>query len=376
MPPTTVGATIKAMKNLCLTARVCDLYIATMSSQTYSPAVKLLGAVLAVVLFVSGLEVIVRAVGVETTFRNRFFVLNRALDYPDVFEKDRDLFWRFRPDRTITSEFFQGKTYNINSRGLRGPELTAPNVKPRLLAIGNSCTFGWGVAEDSIYVRVLERLLDGRYEIVNGAIPGYSSLQGKRFLARDLLPLEPSVLLVLFAWNDHWAAANNIADKDQQFAPQWILNIQNLLSRLESYRLYKKLLLSAIEPSPDSLFTPFNVTYRVDPDDFYTNLHDICALGRSHNIRVVFLTSPIPSLETYYAPGMRSPMHAFHARYNDVIRKIVGDTGAELVDIAAVFDQYSDLFDDAAMDPIHFNAKGHAIAAQAIADVLRAEGRI
>ncbi|MCB2230269.1 SGNH/GDSL hydrolase family protein [bacterium] len=341
-----------------------------MSTRRYSLLTRLTAGLLAIVLFLALLEGVVRIVGFETKFQNRFFVLNRALDYPDVFKKDHDLFWRFRPDQTITSEFFQGATYHINSRGLRGPELTVPKMKPRVLAIGNSCTFGWGVTEDSIYIRQLGRLLDNEYEMINGAIPGYTSYQGKTFLVSDLVRLEPEVLLVLFAWNDHWAAANGIADKDQRFPPPWILNIQNLLSHLESYRLYKKLLLSAVEPSPDSLFTPGTIVYRVGLEDFYQNLQEISAIGQSHHMRVIFLTSPIPALATYYAPGMRSPMHAFHERYNDAVRRVAHDTGAELVDIAALFDQYEDLFDDAALDPIHFNAKGHAVAAEALAEIL------
>lgn len=337
-----------------------------MKERRYSLGARLAAGILAAAIFFGLLELVVRAVGVETTFRNRFFVLNRALDYPDVFVKDHNLFWRFRPDQTITSEFFQGKTYHINRRGLRGPDLTVPKLKQRILAIGNSCTFGWGVTEDSIYVRRLGRLLDDQYEMINAAIPGYTTLQGKRFLQNDLLRLEPEVLLVLFSWNDHWAAASGIADKNQQFPPQWLLNIQNMLARLESYRLYKKLLLSAIEPNPDSLFTPGDVVYRVGPDDFYQNLQEIAAIGRAHHMRVILLTSPIPSLATYYSPGMRSPMHAFHERYNEIIRTVARDTGVELVDIAAVFDKHSDLFDDAALDPIHFNEKGHAVVAEAI----------
>jgi len=42
------------------------------------------------------------------------------------------------------------------------------------------------------------------------------------------------------------------------------------------------------------------------------------------------------------------------------------------VDAALEFDQYSDLYGDAAMDPIHFNTKGHEILAQLIAAQLAA----
>ena len=58
-------------------------------------------------------------------------------------------------------------------------------------------------------------MLGGKYEVINAGIPGYTSLQGERFLKSDLLKLEPDIVPIMFAWNDHWAAASGIADKDQ-----------------------------------------------------------------------------------------------------------------------------------------------------------------
>ena len=89
-------------------------------------------------VFLVVVELAVRFGGVDTYYQNRLFVLNRALDYPDVFEKDHDLFWRFRKYRVVTSKFFEGKTYRINSFGLRGDEITDVKNKKRILFLGNS----------------------------------------------------------------------------------------------------------------------------------------------------------------------------------------------------------------------------------------------
>ncbi|MFQ6007768.1 MAG: SGNH/GDSL hydrolase family protein [Candidatus Zixiibacteriota bacterium] len=324
-----------------------------------------LAAVLLIpILFLAAAEFVVRLLLVDTYFQNRFFVLNRALDYPDVFKKDRDLFWRFRPKQVITSKFFEGKTYRINSLGLRGEEVSKIKTKPRILALGNSCTFGWRVAEHETYVERLETLLGGKYEVINAAIPGYTSLQGKRFFERELIHLNPDIVLILFAWNDHWAAANQISDKDQEFPPQLIITCQNILSRFHFYRLLKKLLLSLIEKDPDSLFDRQAPVYRVGIGDFRKNLMEICYLARSHGAIPILLTSPIPSLSTYYPPGSRSPMHRYHEKYNQVIRNLSTSEGIDLVDLAKEFDRHNDLYDDAPNDPIHFNAKGHKVAAE------------
>ena len=328
-------------------------------------------AIGALVIVLAAVEVIIRVAGVDTYFQNRFFVLNRALDYPDVFEKDHDLFWRLRPDRTVTSEFFEGKTYRINARGLRGDEIAEVKTAPRILALGNSCTFGWGMPQEETYVSQLEAMLGGGYEIINGGVPGYSSFQGKRFFERELVNLQPDLILILFAWNDHWAAAAQIADKDQQPPPRLLIAAQNLLSRLHLYRLLKKLLLSTVEKNPDVLFDRTRPVYRVDLDDYYSNLLSLCRAARSHGTRPILMTSPIPSLKKYYPAGSVSNLHTYHNRYNDAVRRLARDEHLELIDLAEEFDRYDDLYDDPVRDPIHFNSMGHRVAAELIVDYLR-----
>lgn len=333
---------------------------------------RLLTAIISVALFVTAVELMVRATDIDTSFQNRFFVVNRALDYPDVFLKDRDLLWRFRLNQMITSQFFEGQTYRINSLGFRGDEPDAIKSRPRILIIGNSCSFGWGVADSLTYAVRLEQRFHSDYEVINAAIPGYSSEQGKRWL-RSLLHLEPDIIIALFVWNDHWAAANGIPDADQQFPPEWVIDLQNGLSRLHSYRLLKKALLSAVDTNPDSLFDRSHIVYRVGPDQYAANLQEIVAMGDSVGARTLLLTSPIPSLEAYYPAHRRSPMHGFHYGYNDVTRYVANISSADLIDIAKRFDDFDDLFDDAATDPIHFNARGHAVAAEMIYEFLSSD---
>ncbi|MEW5995137.1 MAG: SGNH/GDSL hydrolase family protein, partial [Candidatus Zixiibacteriota bacterium] len=322
------------------------------------------------IVSVSLVEVAVRIAGIDTYFQNRFFVVNRALDYPDVFKKDSRLFWRLRPGHTVTSRFFEGKAYRINSLGLRGDEVPPKKDRPRILALGNSCTFGWGVTDEQTYTRRLEKLLGGSYEVINCGIPGYSSWQGKLFLQRELIDLQPDILLICYAWNDHWAAANQIADKDQQLPPQAILAVQNFLSRFHSYRLLKKLLLSAVEKNPDSLFDRSAPVYRVGLEDFALNLREMCRFARSHNVRPYLMTSPIASLHIYFPPGSRSLIHRYHQKYNDVIWEVAKSEGVGLIDLAAEFDRHYDLYDDARWDLKHYNAKGHLAAARLIAATL------
>jgi len=349
-----------------LTAIVNGDILTSMKQSYFKIATRLILPLVSLLLFLVIVEFGLRLAGVDTFFQNRFFVLNRALDYPDIFKKDHNLFWRFRPNRTISSKFFIGRTYHINSLGLNGQEVDPIKKKKRLLALGNSCTFGWGVAYENGYVTRLRKLLGESYEVINGAVPGYSSLQGLRFYRSDLYRLRPDIVLILFAFNDHWAAASQIADKDQKLPPQFILDIQNNLARLHTYRLMKKLILSTMEKNPDSLFDRTKPVYRVGPEDFRKNLTALCRAIRSNGARPILLTSPIPSLQLYYPPGYHSGLHRFHARYNTIIREVAVAEGAGLVDLAVEFDKYDNLFDDPLVDAIHFNKRGHKLAAELI----------
>ena len=164
---------------------------------------KIIFSSLVFVSFVFIAELILGVSGFDSYVRNRFFVVNRALDYPGVFLKDKKLFWKLKPDQTVTSKFFQGHTYRINSDGQRDKEISKEKHKPRIIALGNSCTFGWGIDSDLIYTRRLEQILDEHYEIINAGVPGYSSFQGQIYFESDLVKLKADYVLILFGWNDN-----------------------------------------------------------------------------------------------------------------------------------------------------------------------------
>ena len=81
---------------------------------------KVIYAILTFVCFVVISELILGLSGFESYVQKRFFVVNHALDYPEVFLRNKKLFWKLKPNQTVTSKFFQGHSYRINSAGLHG----------------------------------------------------------------------------------------------------------------------------------------------------------------------------------------------------------------------------------------------------------------
>jgi lysophospholipase L1-like esterase len=116
--------------------------------------------------------------------------------------------WRWLPGQSVPSP--HGYTIHINAQGLRDTrELAVP--KPlgtfRVLAVGDSFTFGIETPEELTYARLLEQQLqahsDGRLiEVVNAGINGMNSCQERAWLEHYGWALEPDLVTVGFVMND------------------------------------------------------------------------------------------------------------------------------------------------------------------------------
>jgi len=96
-----------------------------------------------------------------------------------------------------------------NSLGFRGPEIATPKPSGRfrVVALGDSVTFGFGVNDTETFCaqaeQILRRSLNGRdVELVNLAVPGYDTLQEVGLIKRTAALLQPDLVLLGFYTND------------------------------------------------------------------------------------------------------------------------------------------------------------------------------
>jgi lysophospholipase L1-like esterase len=257
---------------------------------------------------------------------------------------------------------------------MRGPEFAEQPTGYRVLAIGNSCTFGWGVEENSIWTRQLETILRKELpfqsiEVINAGVPGYSSLQGKRYFQNELVELKPKLLLIMFGWNDQWTAGKNGSDKDLPEAPAVLIAAQNLFNRLKVYEFLRKIILSNTETIVPIQLDDVREPRRVSLVDFALNLKAIIQTAKQNNIQPVLLVPPIASLAGYFG-GAVSDFHTRHELYQRQILDLARVENVPVINLQIPFDQQNTLFDDAQADPVHFNAAGHSVTARTIADTL------
>jgi GDSL-like Lipase/Acylhydrolase family len=104
----------------------------------------------------------------------------------------------------------KGAHVETNRFGLRGPEIEQekPAHTVRVVGLGDSHMFGWGVEQEEIYTARLERLLDAhaepgwRFEVLNFGTPGYNCVLEVATFEKRALAFDPDVVLLHFVGND------------------------------------------------------------------------------------------------------------------------------------------------------------------------------
>jgi len=130
---------------------------------------------------------------------------NIALRYMLQRSDNERLIYELLPDLRVQHRFVPVAT---NALGFRGPAMTRdkPEGTKRLMVVGDSVVFGWGIPADSTLTSlVCERLRRrGRMEIecLNLGVPGYNTAMEVEALASRWVSLEPDLVLLDFVHND------------------------------------------------------------------------------------------------------------------------------------------------------------------------------
>jgi len=133
---------------------------------------------------------------------------------PALYERHPVFRWTLTRNAVLhepKAGFLRVSTNGMGLRGSQPPGARRPR-EVRVLCLGDSVTFGLGVRDDQTWPVQLKRVLlaspelDGRpVHVLNGGVPGWSSVQGMRLLER-VRWYEPDVIVFWFGYNDVQAA--------------------------------------------------------------------------------------------------------------------------------------------------------------------------
>ena len=286
------------------------------------------------------------------------------------------LLWQLRPgDRTE-----HGKPVHVNALGLRHGDIE-PSTGPRILALGDSSVYGFGVGDDEVFTARIEQDLAARVpgiSVVNGATPGWSTYQSLNMLDMRGWALAPDLLVIGNLWSD-----NNFDD----FVDKELLASYAGFAQSPGYRARRVLEHSSlfawldwelrVKPLGDRAAKvgwtmggdgPKSGKRRVAINDYADNLDTLCDRIRERGGGVVFVT--LANREDVN-PQSNDPAWG---PYRQVMKDAATRHGVPLVEMPPVVRAAGHAADALFMDQMHPTALGHRFLAEAVEAALADAG--
>ncbi len=286
-----------------------------------------------------------------------------SADYQGDKLADPDLGVRHRPSYSAS---YGGVASDFNELGMRDRSMaTRPDDELRILALGDSVTFGWGAAQSETFSEQLEVLLGQALRrpvsVLNTGVGGYNTVQELGVLRKLGPVLQPDLLLLTYTTNDHETFSGPVnpqsrATLEGKSPPEVI---QLLLGRLWLYRLvYHVALYGNLGFSPS--VTDDSATRNAGWRDSMASLGEIARAATDAGVPLVVIFYRMSVQE---APQLLADVTAAVAP-------------VPVVDSAAWFAGRDVLaLTNSRVDP-HPNGQGHAVLAGGIAKYLLASGLI
>jgi lysophospholipase L1-like esterase len=310
-------------------------------------------AALTIALFVA--EIIFRIAGYGNAVRYKYV---------------SELGWVHRPNQHATT--VGQKAVRINSLGLRGPDVVAAKAPGifRVLLLGDSFTFGYGVDDDSTYGVQLERLFRARgaecdqIQVLNGGVNGYNTSQEISFLRRVGLTLEPDLVVLGFTPNDIMTQTEAKAMLQWPLLKEWLA--RSALYQFVAPRLKAILFRRAGRAYEDTLalFVHDDSLLNSRAEILRTELAEVRQLGTRYNFQSVVVVFPFAGQAYALQPGDWPPR---------VIREATSQNQLPLLDLLPAFHDAVHHGEAAFLDEPtqHPNGYGHQIAAANLYAFLR-----
>ena len=213
---------------------------------------------------------------------------------------------------------YHGAGVRISSQGFRDDEI--PLVKSpgeyRVVVIGDSRVFGFGVPQEEAFAQQLERRLQEHcpkrpITVLNAGVPGYTSREALRFVETRAFDLAPDLLIVAVGHNDRWMVEKRTGLKISPTIVQLpdsspppgkglvtllragLKPLDDWLETISRYdRLKNRLVISLrrkFRPVPQREWTDVTFGYMVSPDEYRRNLNRLIALARRRKVDVLLV---------------------------------------------------------------------------------------
>jgi len=256
-----------------------------------------------------------------------------------------------------------GVPLRVNSRGLRSPEIAVP--KPpgmhRVLVLGDSVTFGWGVAEEQNFSRRLEDALRKQLacpvEVVNSGVSGYGTVEEADYFTHEGLELEPDVVLIYYVENDNQSVPH-LGGPVAVFLKDWFVYRSHLVSTvLYAWRLNSWKVQAQAAGGDRAAYAAEQRAWdkRSGTVASFAALREIADVAKRHGIRVILASHP-NSLADRTLDAVRDRL----------LREAAAANGMTFVDVAPAIVPYRDRDIAVSKTDLHPNGFAHGLIAEAL----------
>jgi len=270
---------------------------------------------------------------------------------------------------------WQGRRVTTNSLGLRGQEPTPGAEVDRILAVGDSSVFGFGLADEQTFPAQLEGLLAavGPIEVVNGGVPGYTCPQSAAQVERLRASAEPDVLVI---YNQH-SDVRVAEERDLLYTPAHLGPLADWgTGRLVGY-LALRARTAAARPGTHV------ARYEACLEEMVRAQH---AAGGAAVLAVAVGVWDVEGADWTH-PGQPAGYRTPEPRpdepeddpgepYRDAMAQVAARTGSPLADLPAVFAASGRGARDLFIDEVHPSAAGQQLIAGALRDVMVEAGLV
>ncbi|KAA3598068.1 MAG: SGNH/GDSL hydrolase family protein [Calditrichaeota bacterium] len=299
----------------------------------------------------------------------------------------------------VTSPNFQFQANRHNSLGFRGEEFSIqkPDSVFRIVCLGGSTTYSDGVKDYKksfpyLLEKNLQKNLEKKIEVINGGIPGYTTLETLINFQTRILDLKPDLVIVYHCINDALARlvyplefykgdysgfleAKSPFEKDSVFEESTILRILMIrLGLIDSHNSITRILKipktslanefitqNKNGNYPSGVFTKKSAKEILEENQsifFERNLENLILLAKANGIEIVFSTFAFsPFFEnkvTFYEEFQIAIQEG-----NNIIKEIAENSEISFFDFASQMPQDTSFFTDG----IHFTEKGNQLKA-------------
>ena len=249
----------------------------------------------------------------------------------------------------------------INSKKLRDNEFEYnKSEKKRILVLGDSFAWGFGVEEEERFSEIIEGEIDN-LEIINSAIAGYSSDQQLLYFTREGYKYHPDLVMMLFYENDflgnsvdniYWYNKPNFVIKEDSLVLRNVpVPEQSIYQKLRKFLSGKSYFISFILKRISVINVKSFSNEKMDTDNslvltekIITQLNQLCIAGNS---RLLLVSIPMDGEKGKFLSQTAS-------KYS-----------IEYLNLTPYFEKENGFIIE---DDGHWNQKGHSIAADAISE--------